>query len=72
MQTSMSKKPINRLKAVLAEQNKTNKWLAEQLKKNETTISRWCTNETQPSIDTLVLISSLLNVDIKDLINSTK
>jgi len=68
----MRKKTINRLKAVLAEQNKTNKWLAEVLGKNETTISRWCTNEVQPSIDNLVLIASLLKVDVRELINSTK
>lgn len=68
----MSKKTINRLKAVLAEQNRTNKWLAEVLDKNETTISRWCTNEVQPSIDTLVLIASLLKVDVRELIKSTK
>jgi len=63
---------INRLKAVLAENGKTNKWLAEKLRKNETTISRWCTNEVQPSIETLVEIACLLNIDIKELINSTK
>lgn len=68
----MSKKAINRLKAVLAEQGKTNKWLAEQLDKNETTVSRWCTNEVQPSMDNLVTIASLLKVDVRDLINSTK
>jgi len=68
----MSKKAINRLKAVLAEQGKTNKWLAEKLDKNETTISRWCTNEVQPSMDTFVDIAKLLNVDVKELINSTK
>lgn len=68
----MSKKAINRLKAVLAEQGKTNKWLAEKLSKNETTISRWCTNEVQPSMDTFVEIAGLLNIDVKELINSTK
>lgn len=72
MQINMSKKRINRLKAVLAEQNRTNKWLAEVLDKNETTISRWCTNEVQPSVENLVLIASLLNIDVKELINSTK
>lgn len=72
MPINMKKKAINRLKAVLAEQGKTNKWLAEKLDKNETTISRWCTNEVQPSMDNLVAIASLLKVDIKDLINSTK
>jgi len=68
----MNNKAINRLKAVLAEQGKTNKWLAEKLKKNETTISRWCTNEVQPSMETLVRIASLLAIDVKELINSTK
>ena len=63
MLIDMSKKAINRLKAVLAEQGKTNKWLAEKLSKNETTISRWCTNEVQPSMDTFVEIAGLLNVD---------
>lgn len=68
----MNNKAINRLKAALAEQNKTNKWLAEQLGKNETTISRWCTNEIQPSMDNLVVIAKLLEVDVRELINSTK
>lgn len=68
----MSPKAINRLKAVLAEQGKTNKWLAVELNKNETTISRWCTNEVQPSLDTLWQISELLNVDIKQLLMSNK
>ena len=72
MQINMTSKPINRLKAVLAEQGKTNKWLAEQLEKNETTVSRWCTNEVQPSMETLVTIASLLKVDVLELINSTK
>ncbi len=68
----MRKKAINRLKAVLAEQSKTNKWLAGQLSKNETTISRWCTNEIQPSMDNLVTIAKLLRIDVRELINSTK
>jgi DNA-binding XRE family transcriptional regulator len=72
MLIDMSKKAINRLKAVLAEQGKTNKWLAEKLNKNETTVSRWCTNEVQPSMDTFIDIAKLLNVDVKELINSTK
>lgn len=46
----MSKKQINRLKVVLVEQGRTNKWLAEELRKNETTVSRWCTNEVQLSL----------------------
>jgi DNA-binding XRE family transcriptional regulator len=72
MPINMNKKPINRLKAVLAEQGKTNKWLAEKLDKNETTISRWCTNEVQPSMDNLVSIASLLKIDVRELINPTE
>jgi len=68
----MSNKAINRLKAVLAEQGKTNKWLATELNKNETTISRWCTNEVQPPVETMLQIAELLNIDIKELLNSTK
>ena len=63
---------INRLNVVLAEQNKTGKWLAEALGKNEATVSRWCTNEMQPSLETLVKIANVLNVDVKDLLVSTK
>lgn len=71
MPINMNKKAINRLKVVLVEQGKTNKWLAEKLDKNETTVSRWCTNEVQPSLDTLVIIADLLAIDVKDLINPT-
>ena len=59
---------INRLKIVLAEKEKTNKWLAEQLRKSEVTVSRWVTNEIQPSMETLLEIARLLDVDIKDLL----
>ena len=72
MLIDMDNKAINRLKVVLAEKGKTNKWLAEMLGKNETTISRWCTNEVQPSVENLVEIAKLLEVDVKELINSTK
>ena len=72
MLTNMRKKAINSIKAVLAEQTQTNKWLAEQLNKNETTISRWCTNEAQPSMENLVEIAKLLEVDVRELIKSTK
>ena len=65
-------KEINRLKVVLVEQKRTGKWLAESLGKNEATISRWCTNETQPSLDTLAEIAKVLNVDIKELLISSK
>ncbi len=59
---------INRLKIVLAEQNRKGKWLAEQLGKNEATISRWCSNSAQPSLEMLVKIASILNVNTKDLL----
>lgn len=68
----MNKKAINRLKVVLVEHGKTNKWLAEKLDKNETTVSRWCTNKVQPSLETLIQISELLNFDVKELIYSTQ
>ncbi len=68
----MQEIPINRLKAVLAEKQKTGKWLADQLNKSETTVSRWCRNEIQPSMETLLDIAKLLDIDIKDLLNSTK
>ena len=60
---------INRLKIVLAEQNRKGKWLAEQLGKNEATISRWCSNTAQPSLEMLVKIASILNVDPRELLN---
>jgi len=63
---------INRLKIVLAEKKRTNKWLAKQIKKGESTISLWCTNSRQPSLETLLQISKVLNVDIRELLNSTK
>lgn len=59
---------INRLKVVLAEKNRKGKWLAEQLGKNEATVSRWCSNTAQPSLEMLVKIANVLNVDTKDLI----
>lgn len=62
---------INRLKIVLVEQNKTGKWLAETLGKNEATVSRWCTNEAQPSLETLVKIAKTLKVDVRNLLVST-
>lgn len=66
----MSKKAINRLKVVLVEKNVSSKWLAEQLGKNEATISRWCTNDVQPSLKTLVEIANILKVKPADLINN--
>lgn len=61
---------INRIKVVLVEKDKTGKWLAEQLQKNEATISRWCSNTTQPSLEMLVKIAKILGVKTKDLINN--
>lgn len=63
---------INRLKIVLAENDKTNRWLAEQLGKSEVTVSRWATNEVQPSLETMAQIAQVLKIDIKELLNSTK
>lgn len=63
---------INRLKVVLAEKKKTNKWLAEQLNVNPTTVSKWCTNSNQPDLHTLSRIAKLLSVGIKDLLNDVK
>ena len=60
---------INRLKVVLVEQNRTGKWLAEQLGKNEATVSRWCSNASQPSLEMLVKIASILKVNPRSLIN---
>ena len=67
----MTKKSINRLKVVLAEQGRTNKWLAEKLGKNTATVSRWCTNEMQPSLETIVQIARILNIDVRELLVST-
>jgi transcriptional regulator with XRE-family HTH domain len=68
----MQEIPINRLKAVLAEKQRTGKWLASKLGKSETTVSRWCRNEIQPSMETLLIIAKLFDIDIKELLNSTK
>ena len=61
---------INRLKIVLAEKKKTGKWLAETLGKDQTTVSKWCTNTSQPDLQTLKRIAEVLEVDIKDLLHS--
>ena len=63
---------INRLKVVLVVLKRTNKWLAEQLGKDPASVSKWCTNASQPSLETLVEIARSLNVDVKDLLWSTK
>ena len=61
---------LNRLKAVLAEQDKTGKWLAEQLGKSTCTVSKWCKNSVQPDLNTLNEIANKRHVDIKDLLVS--
>ena len=61
-------KNLNRLKAVLADAGQTNKWLAEQLGKDPVTVSKWCTNTTQPDLQTLAKISELLKVNIRELL----
>ena len=63
---------INRIKVVLVEKKKTNKWLAEQLSKDPATVSKWCTNTSQPDLNTLIKIARLLEIDIRELINSSK
>jgi putative transcriptional regulator len=65
-------KEINRIRIVLAELNVKYKWLADKLGKNPTTISLWANNERQPSLETLIQIADVLDVDIRDLIISTK
>lgn len=60
---------INRLKVVLAEKKRTNKWLCEQLNVNPSTVSKWCTNSSQPDLETLVKISHLSDVELDDLVN---
>jgi Helix-turn-helix. len=69
---SYMSKDINRLKVVLAEKKRTNKWLAEQLGKDPGTVSKWCTNTMQPNLETLVEIAKVLEVDTKDLLWSIK
>jgi transcriptional regulator with XRE-family HTH domain len=63
---------LNRLKVVLVERKKTGKWLAEVLGKNEATVSRWCSNVSQPSLEMLFAIAKALNVDVRELLISTK
>jgi DNA-binding Xre family transcriptional regulator len=61
-------KDINRIKVVLADKKRTNKWLAEQLGKDPATVSKWCTNSCQPTLETLIKISKLLDVELADLV----
>lgn len=63
---------LNRLKVVLVEKEKSGKWLADQLGKSTCTVSKWCSNTTQPDLQTLDKIAKLLDIDVKDLLNSTE
>lgn len=67
----MSNKKINRIKVMLAEKEKTNKWLAEQVGKDPATVSKWCTNAAQPGLETFLQIAKILEVDVKELLNSS-
>lgn len=65
-------KNLNRIKAVLADAGQTNKWLADQLSKDPVTISKWCTNTTQPDLQTLSRIAEVLGVNIRELLVDLK
>lgn len=65
-------KDINRIKVVLVEKKRTSKWLSEQLRKDPATISKWCTNTSQPDLVTFTKVAALLDVDVRQLINKTK
>ena len=66
----MPREQVNRLKIVLAEEQKSNKWLAEQLGKDQATISKWVTNASQPDLKNLLRIAKALNVDVARLLNT--
>lgn len=68
----MANKDINRIKVILVEKNKTAKWLAGELGKDPATVSKWCTNISQPSLDTHVEVSKALEVDVRELLVSNK
>lgn len=65
------RKELNRIKVVLVEKRRTNRWLAEQLGKDPATVSKWCTNSSQPSLETLSEIAGKLEVEMKDLLQSS-
>ena len=68
----VEKKVFNRIKAVLAERGKSNIWLADQLGMNSNTVSKWCTNNMQPTVETLFSIAKELDVDVRELLVKTK
>lgn len=59
---------LNRIKGVLADRDKTNLWLAEKLGKNKSTVSKWCTNDQQPTLETLFDIAEVLGVEVSELL----
>ena len=67
----MEHRPTNRLKVVLAESRRTNKWLAAQLGVDQTTVSKWCTNSSQPDIFTFSRICRILNTKMEEMIRET-
>ena len=70
MKTKTERQKLNRIKAVLAETGHTGKWLAEQLGKDPVTVSKWCTNTSQPDLYTISTIAELLKIDTRELIIS--
>lgn len=68
----MAGKNYNRLKIVLAEKNRTNKWLADRINKNQATVSQWCTNKSQPKVETLYEIAKELDIDVRELLTPSK
>ncbi len=69
---NMTKKALNRIKIVLAQKSKSNKWLAEKLNVNAPTVSQWCRNKTQPALETFYEIAKLLDVEVRKLFAPTK
>lgn len=67
---TMAKNDLNRLKVVLVEQHKTSKWLADQMGKDPATISKWCTNKAQPSLETIKRIAEILQIKMSDLVSN--
>ena len=68
----MAVRQLNRIKTVLTEKGRSNLWLADRLGRNAATVSRWCTNASQPSVEMLYEIAQWLDVDIRELLNKTK
>ena len=67
---NMENKPLNRIKVMLVEKKRSNKWLAEQLGKDPATVSKWCTNTSQPTLETLLKIAELLEVNYTELVRA--